>query len=68
MQVKPQYVVDEHGQRTSVLLSLDEFNELMQLAEDASDSREMDEAIRDAERRGERPIVWEDAKRQLQLD
>jgi hypothetical protein len=45
IEVHPQYLVDEEGQRHSVLLSLAEFEALMELVEDLNDAAALDKAV-----------------------
>ena len=46
MLINPQYLVDNKGQKTSVLLSIKEYQHLMQRLEDLEDMLEMDAAVR----------------------
>jgi len=41
----PQYVVDEKGDRRSVVLSIEEFEELMEVIEDLNDAAALDSAV-----------------------
>jgi hypothetical protein len=43
--INPQYLVDDKGRKTSVLLSIKEYQHLMQCLEDLEDMLEMDAAI-----------------------
>ena len=43
--LNPQYLVDDEGQRTSVLLSIKEYEHLMQCLEDLEDILDMDAAV-----------------------
>ncbi len=56
MKLHPQYVVDEKGQPCSVLLSIEEYRELLENAQDVIDSALIDE-VRDAPR-----VSWADVK------
>lgn len=49
MNLHPQFVVDEKGHRRSVLLSIEEYSELLESAQDVIDSALIDE-VRDAPR------------------
>lgn len=44
--INPQYLVNEKGQRTAVLLSIKEYQHLMQRLEDLEDMLELDVAVR----------------------
>ena len=44
-EVHPQYLVDEDGTRHSVLLSLADFEALMELVEDQNDAEALDKAV-----------------------
>ncbi|MCH7800456.1 MAG: hypothetical protein IIC24_02820 [Chloroflexi bacterium] len=43
--LNPQYIVDEKGQRTAVLLTIDEYQRLLQRLEDLEDALELGKAI-----------------------
>lgn len=43
--INPQYLIDDKGQKTSVLLSIQEYQHLMQCLEDLEDILEMDAAV-----------------------
>lgn len=45
LNINPQYLVDDKGQKTSVLLSIKEYQHLMQCLEDLEDILEMDAAV-----------------------
>jgi PHD/YefM family antitoxin component YafN of YafNO toxin-antitoxin module len=47
MKLHPQYVVDEHGQQTGVLLPLAEYRRLLEALEDQLDAADLDEAVAD---------------------
>ncbi len=44
-QLNPQYVVDDKGRKTAVLLSIDEYGRLLDELEDLADGRELTEAV-----------------------
>ena len=46
LNINPQYLVDDKGQKTSVFLSIKEYQHLMQCLEDLEDILEMDAAVR----------------------
>jgi hypothetical protein len=56
MTLHPQYVTDEKGQRRGVLLSLEEFHELLESAQDVLDAGLI------AEVKGEPVVAWKDVK------
>ena len=45
LNINPQYLIDDKGQKTSVLLSIKEYRHLMQCLEDLEDILEMDAAV-----------------------
>ncbi len=45
MQLKPQYLVNDRGERTGVLLTVDEFRQLLEAVEDQIDTADLDEAM-----------------------
>lgn len=56
MTLRPQYVVDEKGRRRSVLLSIREYQELLESAQDVIDADLIDE-VKDDPR-----VPWSDVK------
>ena len=56
MTLHPQYVIDEKGQRRSVLLSIEEYQELLESAQDVIDAALIDEVKDDAR------VSWSDVK------
>ncbi len=50
------YITDESGERTAVVLPIEEYEALLRAAEDAEDRRAIDE-VRDAVARGEEEMV-----------
>lgn len=46
LNINPQYLIDDKGQKTSVLLSIKEYQHFMQCLEDLEDILEMDAAVR----------------------
>jgi len=52
----PQYVIDEKGQRRRVLLSIEEYQELLESARDVIDAALIDE-VKDDSR-----VAWSDVK------
>ena len=45
LKINPEYLVDDKGEKTNVLLSINEFQLLMQRLEDLEDGSEMDAAV-----------------------
>lgn len=45
MRLKPQYLINEQGERISVLLTVDEFRQLLEAVEDQIDTADLDEAM-----------------------
>lgn len=58
---KKQFVVDEKGRRTAVLLPIEEYDRLVEAKEDLADIRAADEARAE----GGEPIPWEQVKEEL---
>lgn len=50
------YITDESGERTAVVLPIEEYESLLRAAEDADDRRAID-GVRDAVARGEEEMV-----------
>ncbi len=46
LKINPQYLVDDKGEKTAVLLTIKEFQLLMQRLEDLEDTLEMDAAVK----------------------
>jgi hypothetical protein len=56
MTLHPQYVVDNKGRQQSVLLSIEEYRELLECAQDVIDAGLIDE-VKDLPR-----VAWEEVK------
>lgn len=56
MTLRPQYVIDEKGKRCSVLLTIKEYQELLERAQDVVDADLIDE-VRDSSR-----VSWKEVK------
>ena len=56
-----QYLVDEKGERTGVVLSLEEFEELVEAAEQRDDIRHLEEG----KKVKGKPVSWERMKAEL---
>ena len=48
LDVKPKYLVNERGRKTSVVLSMKDYHRLLQRLEDLEDALELDEAVETA--------------------
>jgi len=59
-----EYVVDEQGRRKAVLLPVEEYQALIEAAEDLEDIRAAD----DARAEGGEPIPWEQVKAELRAE
>lgn len=55
---RPKYLVDDRGRRTGVLLTIGEYDELMQAAEDLADLQ----AAHEARAEGGESLPWEKVK------
>jgi PHD/YefM family antitoxin component YafN of YafNO toxin-antitoxin module len=49
MKPQPQYVVDDQGERRAVLLTIEEYQRLLDALEDQLDATDLDEAVRAGE-------------------
>ena len=56
MTLHPQYMIDEKGQRRSVLLSIEEYHELLESAQDVIDAALIDEVKDDLR------VAWSEVK------
>lgn len=56
------YIVDEQGNRRSVVLPIEEYERLVQAAEELADIADHDDAVA-ALQSGEERIPWEESKR-----
>ena len=62
MTIQPQYIVDNQGQYQKVVLTIDEYNELVECAQDIIDARLIDEVK-------ENPSVkWQKVKAKNDID
>ena len=59
-----QYVVDEKGHRTGVILTPEEYEELVEAAEQLDDIRHLEEA----KKIKGKPIPWEQVKAELRAE
>ena len=48
LNVKPKYLVNERGRKTSVVLSMKDYQRLLQRLEDLEDALELDDAVETA--------------------
>lgn len=63
--MEARYITDETGKRQSVILSIEEYERLMEALEDLEDLRAADEALREIERGEDELIPWEQVKREM---
>ena len=61
-----QFITNEDGERTAVLLPIGEYEELLELAEDAEALREADEALGELERGEDEVVPIQRALREIQ--
>lgn len=61
-----QFIVNEEGKRTAVVLPIEEYEELLELAEDAEALKEADEALGELERGEEDPLPLDKAIREIE--
>ncbi len=59
-----QFLTNESGERTAVVLPLDEYEELLERLEDAEALQEADEALAAIERGEDELVPWEQVKRE----
>ena len=57
-----QYLTNDRGERTAVVLSLEEYEKLLEAAEELEDIRLFDEAMAERERGEDNPVPWEDVR------
>ncbi len=61
-----QFITNEEGERTAVVLPLKEYEELVELAEDAEALREADEALEELARGEDEVVPIQDVLREIQ--
>ncbi|MBA2692041.1 MAG: hypothetical protein H0U65_06040 [Rubrobacter sp.] len=61
-----QYVVDEDGKRTAVILGIEEFERIMDELEEIEDARVAEEARREIDSGEDEMIPWEQAKKEIE--
>lgn len=61
-----QFIVNEEGERTAVVLPIEEYEELLELAEDAEALKTADAALGELERGEDEVIPWEQARREME--
>ncbi len=59
-----QYLTNEKGERTAVVLPIEEFEELIEAAEQLEDIRHLEKAKKE----GGKPIPWEQVKAELRAE
>lgn len=57
-----EYMVNERGERTRVVLSVEEYERLQEAADELEDIRVFDEAMAEQERGEDDPVPWEKVK------
>lgn len=60
-----EFVTDDQGRRTKVILDIGEYERLLSLVEDAEDAREHERVMEDVRAGREELIPWEQAKREI---
>ncbi len=64
MKLSPQFVVNERGEQTGVLLPIEEYRKVLDVLEDRLDAIDLDEAMRE-----ERELVpYDEVKAELQRE
>jgi len=63
--MEARYITDASGKRQSVILSIEEYERLLQALEDLEDLRAADEALAEIARGEDELIPWEQAKREM---
>jgi hypothetical protein len=61
-----QYVVDENGERVSVILPIEVYERLIEELEELDDVKAAEEARREIETGADELIPWEQAKREME--
>jgi predicted DNA-binding protein len=61
-----QYVVDENGERVSVILPIEVYERLIEELEELDDVKAAEEARREIETGTDELIPWEQAKREME--
>ena len=56
----PEYIINSRGKRTKIVLSMKEYKELLELAQDVIDARLIEEV------RNEPTVFWEEAKEKIE--
>jgi PHD/YefM family antitoxin component YafN of YafNO toxin-antitoxin module len=63
--VSARYVVDENGKRVEVIMSVEEYERLIEALEDLEDVRIYDEAKAEIEREGSKVVPWEQVRDEI---
>jgi PHD/YefM family antitoxin component YafN of YafNO toxin-antitoxin module len=63
--VSARYVVDENGKRVEVIMSVEEYERLIEALEDLEDARIYDEAKAEIEREGSNVVPWEQVRDEI---
>ena len=61
-----QFLIHERGERTAVVLPIEEYKELLERLEDNEALREADEALAAIERGEDEVVPWEQARREIE--
>jgi predicted DNA-binding protein len=67
MSINPKYIMNVKGKQTGVVLTVKEFNELMEAYEDLEDIKSCEEAKRRIASGESEIISWEQMKEELRL-
>jgi PHD/YefM family antitoxin component YafN of YafNO toxin-antitoxin module len=64
--MEARYIVDENGKRTGVILSVEEYERMIEELEELDDISAAEEARREIESGADELIPWEQAKREME--
>lgn len=67
MSINPKYITNSKGKQTNVILSMKEFNELIEAYEDLEDIKTCEEVKRRIASGESETISWEQMKEELRL-
>lgn len=60
-----EYLVNEQGERTRVVLTVDEYEDLLDAASEQDDIRRLDEAMERRRRGDDDPVPWEEVREKI---
>lgn len=63
--IDTRYVTNEKGERVGVILSVEEYERLLEALEDLEDLRAADEALAAIERGEDEPLPWEQVRDEI---